>query len=75
MAVPPLLTSPPVLERGRTYEMAAHVYSDRGRTRKLGEHHQLCLSTITSDGIRTMEDVIAAVQKNRSTTGVIELEK
>lgn len=69
-----VLTSPPVrkLERGRTYEMAAHVYSDRGRTRKLGEHHQLCLSTITSDGIRTMEDVMAAMQKNRNTTGVVE---
>ncbi|ELR15258.1 uncharacterized protein ACA1_219840 [Acanthamoeba castellanii str. Neff] len=45
------------------------------RTRKLGEHHQLCLSTITSDGIRTMEDVMAAMQKNRNTTGVVELEK
>jgi tetratricopeptide (TPR) repeat protein len=61
-----VLLSPPV--KGvtrRMYEIAIHIYSDASKSTKLGEHHQMCQSVFETDQIRTEEDLMKQIPKDR----------
>jgi len=60
------LLSPPVKSvKPRMYEIVIHIYSNKSKSIKLGEHHQLCHSVFDSDKIRTEEDLMAAIPRER----------
>ena len=49
----------------RMYEIAIHVYKDRSKAEKVGEHHQMCQSVFDTDKIRTEEDLMLQIPKDR----------
>jgi tetratricopeptide (TPR) repeat protein len=61
-----VLLSPPVKGvKPRMYEIAIHVYSDKSKSKKLGEHHQMCQSVFDTDKIRTESDLMQQIPKDR----------
>jgi len=60
-----LLSQPVKGVKPRMYEIAIHVYKDRSKAEKLGEHHQMCQSVFDTDLIRTEEDLMQQIPKDR----------